>query len=178
MGWALLPAGVYITHITHGRHCLVCGTELPGVYGTVSSVTHTGTHTVTHGLLGAAGHRECTVCPSHSLDPTDCLNRTCRPSQPSGSPQQGTTHLKRLAKRRLWRRNKVPVVQICKHGHNHLAVKPVSNTAVARDRISKVLHFERAFEAAAKETTWVMACSALPCGAKGSHMRAAGCQVL
>lgn len=48
---------------------------------------------------------------------------------------------------------KGPVVEVRKHGHDHLAVEAVRHAAVARDGVAKVLHFEGALEAARKEAT-------------------------
>mmetsp|Transcript_6268 Transcript_6268/g.13755 ORF Transcript_6268/g.13755 Transcript_6268/m.13755 type:complete len:249 (+) Transcript_6268:625-1371(+) len=47
----------------------------------------------------------------------------------------------------------VPVVDVGVHGHQHLAVKAVSDASVAGDGVAKVLHLEGALETTGKEAT-------------------------
>jgi hypothetical protein len=56
-----------------------------------------------------------------------------------------------MADRQLWLGNKAPVVDVSKHGHDHLAVEAVCHAAVPWDGIAKVLHFERTLEATREE---------------------------
>lgn len=60
-------------------------------------------------------------------------------------------HLNHAPNARLMRRDETLIVHKRKRPHDKLAVHPIRDAAVARDRVAKVLDLERALDAAGEE---------------------------
>lgn len=67
--------------------------------------------------------------------------------------QAGDGHLDNAAQRDLIHGNEAVVVHVRKETHNKLAVHPIGDTSMSRNRITEILNLERAFETRGKETT-------------------------
>jgi hypothetical protein len=62
-------------------------------------------------------------------------------------------HLDHTTQRDLIYCNETVVVHVCEETHDKLAIRPIGDASMSRDRVTKVLDLERALQTRGKETT-------------------------